>query len=122
MSWVLVFVTNDNYLHKTFQTIYEVRSIGEWTDDIVILTTENVMTNTENNKICESLQAEFRVLPERDFSTVLNFWNAKPYHSHSHVWSVRDTWRQNCELDDDVLVRARREEAHHAERARQRRA
>ena len=48
-TWVLVFVTNDNYLHKTFQTIYEVRSIGEWTDDIVILTTEDVMTNTENN-------------------------------------------------------------------------
>jgi hypothetical protein len=51
--WVLVFVTNDNYLHKTFQTIYEVRTIGEWTDDIVILTTEDVMTNPENNNICK---------------------------------------------------------------------
>lgn len=88
-TWVLVFVTNDNYLHKTFQTIYEVRTIGEWTDDIIILTTEDVMTNPENNAVCKSLQAEFRVLPERDFSTVLNFWNAKPYHGHSHYMKNR---------------------------------
>jgi hypothetical protein len=88
-TWVLVFVTNDHYLHKTFQTIYEVRTIGEWTDEIIILTTAEVAAKTENIVLCKSLNAEFRILPKRDFSAVLEFWDAKPYHGHSHYMKNR---------------------------------
>jgi len=88
-SWVLVFVANDNYLHKTFQTIYEVRTIGEWADDIIILTTADVAEKSENIVLSKSLRAEFRILPDRDFSATLAFWNAKPYHAHSHYMKNR---------------------------------
>ena len=83
-SWVLVFVANEDYLNKAFQTIYEVRTIGQWTDDIIVLTTAAIAANPEHNALCDSLNAKFRILPVHDFSKTLDFLNSKQQHINSH--------------------------------------
>ena len=84
MSWVLVFVANNDYLNKAFQTIYEVRTIGQWTDDIIVLTTAEIAGNQENIALCNSLNTKFRILPEYNFSKTLDFLNSKQQHENSH--------------------------------------
>jgi len=83
-SWVLVFVANEDYLSKAFQTVYEVRTTGQWTDDIILLTTAAIVAKPENTVLCTSLNANFRILPDQDFSKTLDFLNSKQQHENSH--------------------------------------
>jgi hypothetical protein len=119
-SWVLVFVANEDYLSKAFQTVYEVRTTGQWTDDIILLTTAAIVAKPENTVLCTSLNANFRILPDRDFSKTLDFLNSKQQHENSHYVKHRmfqfmkfyvmdpwfKQWAKRIEDDRDPIVSA----------------
>ena len=44
-NWVIVLISNEPYINKALNSIKEIRSVGQWVDDIVLLVYENLYNN-----------------------------------------------------------------------------
>lgn len=81
MSWVLVFVSDEPYIEKTIKTIIECRTIGKWSDDIVLITNENLYNNTEIIQSAKILNIQLRKVRPYSFQYYIDSWNKDSSHS-----------------------------------------
>jgi len=81
-SWVLVFFSNRPYIHKAIETIRQARSVGKWTDDIVLMLSSDLYNDSEFQDLGVSLRLILREVSERDTSSVLNVWKKHPENPH----------------------------------------
>jgi len=79
-SWVLIFISNEPYINKAYQSIQMARQIGQWTDDIVLLVSSGLYKNEEVNNFAKKINVILREVPDRSFETILNVWRKHPEH------------------------------------------
>jgi hypothetical protein len=68
MSWVLVLVCDENYFGKYIGTVIQIRSRGEWTDDIVCLPSVALAEMTEFRKLNQQLDITCEMRPLLDIN------------------------------------------------------
>jgi len=80
--WVLVFVCNAKYMTRCVHTIESCRSVGDWTDDIVVLVDSTVdITDPMVKGRFEALECQIRCVENKaPLETIRSMW--KPYKGH----------------------------------------
>lgn len=85
-TWVLVFVTDLNYVYKAIKSMREARTIGGWQDDIVLLVPKALLTHEELVLFSNEYSIELRALPDCDYSSLLQVWHGHENHiDYRHV-------------------------------------
>jgi len=73
-KWVLVFLSNEPYIERAFDSIQLARKDGEWVDDIVLLVSCGLYKNDEIQAKARDLKIILREVPDRNFDEILNLW------------------------------------------------
>jgi len=85
-KWVLVFLSNEPYINKAFQSIQMARQVGQWTDDIVLLVSTTLYNHDEVKDVAKMMNVILREVEDRNFETILNVWRKHPEHEdYSYV-------------------------------------
>lgn len=88
-EWVLLLIADDEYIQRAFRTIRDARSIGEWTEDIVLMTSDAVL----HDPVWRSKAALYRVsmtpTPSHNFDSARAFWSRLVDHPHSEYAQSR---------------------------------
>ncbi len=82
MKWVLVFVANEPYLDRAFQSIFKARTIGEWKEDIVLLGPETLLKYQGVQERFHQFQIKFVQIPFQQISSLQSFWENHKGHQH----------------------------------------
>lgn len=82
MVWALVLVCNLTHFSKAIDTIVQARTIGGWTDEIVVVVPKDVYDKAQIREIGMKLGIEFLVLPEIQTETLMNFWEKHKEHEN----------------------------------------
>lgn len=80
MTWVLTLVASQTYLDKAFGTIRQARSVGKWTDDVVLIIPNDVTLSDENRRIVDLLRVMIRVVRPKNLSRIIGFWERHSTH------------------------------------------
>ena len=79
-NWVIVLISNEPYINKALNSIKEIRSVGQWVDDIVLLVSENLYNNPQLKKIAEKNNIILRKVPNRSFKKQMDLWRKQDRH------------------------------------------
>jgi hypothetical protein len=87
-SWVLVLIANEQYISRALETIIQARTVGKWTDPIVLLHEYSIVFSNHILKVLEQLQISTVKLPNRNVSKVREIWQDKQEHeNYSYIMS-----------------------------------
>ena len=66
-------VSNEPYINKCLQSIKEIKEIGNWKDDIVLLVSEKLYANNQLINIAKNNNIILRKVPNRSFKKQMDF-------------------------------------------------
>lgn len=99
MSWVLVLVSNTNYIDKALLTIKSALTIGEWKDSIVLITDNETINNSIIDEI-RNLGVNILIAPKLCFENVNKLWDKNCNHSYyDYVTSRRFQYMKFYTMD-----------------------
>ena len=75
----IVLVSNSNYFQKAFTTIYMLRTIGNYSGSIVLITDDNSILHNSDHNMVESLSITIKTFENIDLSYVLGKINDTPF-------------------------------------------
>lgn len=78
-QWAIVLFCNEPYINKTMQTIYEIRTIGQWGDDIILMI-QNEDCNKNLTEFITKYDVKIFNLPYKDVSPILQSWDMNKSH------------------------------------------
>lgn len=79
-KWTIVLVSNEPYINKCLQTISQIRNIGKWKEDIVLLVSEKLYMNNKFVDIAKNNNIILRKVPNRSFKKHMDLWNKQSMH------------------------------------------
>jgi hypothetical protein len=79
-KWVITLLSDAAYIKKATNTIIEIRNIGKWTDDIVLMIPQCLELYLQEFK--EEYNIILRILPEKDISAIYIEWQKYPQHEN----------------------------------------
>lgn len=82
MKWVLVFVANEPYIGRAFQSIQKARTIGEWRDDILLLGPESLVKMPGLMDRLSDMHVQFVSIPFVPIQSVQPFWEQHKTHEN----------------------------------------
>jgi hypothetical protein len=82
MKWVLVFVANEPYVGRAFQSISSARTIGEWRDDIILMGPESLLQLLPFQQSLTQYEVQFVAIPFCPVNSVQPFWDQHKTHEN----------------------------------------
>lgn len=82
MKWVLVLLANEPYIDRALQTIYQARTVGEWTEDIVVLGPESLLQYKSVVDRFQQFDVRFISIPYREIVSLKPFWDKHTSHEN----------------------------------------
>ena len=99
-NWVLVFISNEPYINKAFDSITLARTNGNWKDDIVLLVSTTLYNDKTIKTKSNDLNIILREVPNRNFDSILNVWRKHPTHSeYNYVLQRGFMFNKFCVFD-----------------------
>lgn len=99
-KWVLVFISNEPYINKAFDSITLARTNGSWKDDIVLLVSSTLYNDKTIQNKSNDLNIILREVPNRNFDTILNVWRKHPTHpEYNYVLQRGFMYNKFCVFD-----------------------
>jgi lipopolysaccharide biosynthesis glycosyltransferase len=81
-KWAIVLFCNKPYINKTIQTIQEIRTKGEWTEDVILMIQKKDVS-MELQEFVERHSVTIFELPEKDVTPILDIW--KNHSNYSYI-------------------------------------
>lgn len=98
-KWVLLFISDNNYYKFTMKTIQEARTIGCWTEDIVVCIPEEDMNMNWRDR-SEQFDIQIKFLPKKDLSEIRQRWkNAPESYESGYLAEKPNIWNKFCIFD-----------------------
>ncbi len=80
----IVLVSDRNYINKTFETIYQIRSIGRYSGDIVLLPHPELQNSLEVLQIENTFKVICKYFDLIDTSLIFEKYNQKPFNNANY--------------------------------------
>ena len=85
-KWAIVLFSNGPYINKAFSTIDNIRNVGLWKDDIVLLVSKDLYNNENTKNEALKYNVILKELPEVNIDSILNAWEKhKTHHNYEYI-------------------------------------
>jgi hypothetical protein len=82
-SWVMTFLATPTYLDRAFKSIRQVREVGQWTKDIVLIVPEDIVIPDVHRAAVDTLGIQLYHVKPRDIGPVTRLWTQHSGHPHA---------------------------------------
>jgi len=97
-TWAVVLFANRPYIHKALNTIHQIRSVGNWKDDVILMVPSALVKDLE--RFSSEYNVTIRDLPDKDISPIIDAWEQHSDHpNYSYIKSREFMYMKFCVFD-----------------------
>lgn len=89
-TWAMVLFSNEPYINRALQTILEIRVIGKWDDDIVLMLPESLLNHPQMLLFAEQFRVTLRKVQEVNVHPIIEHWQKYPQNPDYGYVMVRE--------------------------------
>jgi hypothetical protein len=89
-TWAMVLFSNEPYIEKALISILQVRQIGQWQDDIILMLPESLLNHPQIIEFSQQLRITLRKVKEVDVHSIIEHWKKYPSNPDYDYVMVRE--------------------------------
>lgn len=90
-TWAMVLFSDQAYIQKALQTIFEIRTVGRWEDDIVLMVPEGLLNHPQLLVFAEQFRVTLRKIREVNVHPIIEHWKNYPLNPDYQYVIVRES-------------------------------